>query len=67
MADMKAKGRADRVKKVHGERQGSSKLTEALVRAIRSDTRIQRVVAVDYGISQSQVGRVRNGLHWRHV
>ena len=67
MADMKSKGRADRVRKARGERQGSSKLTDAMVVAIRADARYQRVVAESFGISQTQVSRIRSRRHWVHV
>ena len=67
MADMKSKGRADRVKKVRGEQQGSSKLTDGMVIAIRADARYQRVVAEAFGISQTQVSRIKSGRHWAHI
>jgi hypothetical protein len=60
--DKIAKGRDAR-----GETAGNSRLTEADVRAIRADKRIQRVVAAEYGITTSQVGHIRRRFSWRHV
>ena len=49
--DMQRKGRIQR-----GERHHAAKLTEAQVRAIRSDPRSDRVVGKEYGVSTSTVG-----------
>lgn len=40
-------------------------LTENQVRSIRSDTRLQRQIAADYGISQSMVSRIKRRASWR--
>lgn len=64
IADRHTKGRS---RAPRGEAQGSAKLTEALIIAIRNDTRSQRVIAAEYGISQSHVWRVRNQETWAHV
>lgn len=82
VADMKAKGRADRTKKARGaangvhtrpERRargvvnGAAKLAEAEVLAIRKDTRTQDAIAADYRIGQSHVSRIKRGIGWAHL
>jgi HNH endonuclease len=47
-----------------GERQGASKLKESDVRAIRTDPRKQRDIAIDYGISQGHVSMIKSRSHW---
>lgn len=42
-------------------------LTERDIREIRVDRRSQRVVAAEYGITQSQVSRIRLRKNWGHV
>jgi hypothetical protein len=49
-----------------GERCGNSKLTLEQVRAIRKDDRLQRLIASDYGIVESMVSRIKNGIRWQH-
>ena len=49
----------------HSRREGRTKLTTEAVRAIRSSTERQRVLAQRYGVSQSQISRVRAGRCWR--
>jgi NUMOD4 motif/HNH endonuclease len=49
-----------------GERCGTSKLTLEQVRAIRKDDRLQRLIASDYGIAESMVSRIKNGVRWQH-
>ena len=52
-----------------GEDQGSAKLTEAVVRAIRADNRQTRQVdlAKKYGVGQATISRVLLRLSWGHV
>ena len=51
LADMRAKGR-----------QGDpSKLTEGQIAAIRIDSRLQRVIAAEYGVSRGMVGHILCG------
>lgn len=49
----------------HGEGKAQSKLTEAQVLAIRSDTRSQRQIAVAYGIAPSNVHYMKTRRHWK--
>ena len=43
------------------------KLVEADVSAIRNDTRMQRVIAADYGIRQQHVSRIKSGGRWAYL
>jgi hypothetical protein len=54
-------------RRARGEGHGLAKLTVEKVRAIRTDTRKQREIARDFGISQTTVGRVKNRSVWSHV
>lgn len=61
--DMMQKGR-DRVK---GERHKNHKLTETQVAAIKADSRFQRTIAKEYGVSQALVSALKNGKRWGHL
>lgn len=50
-----------------GELNWNSKLTAAQVLAIRSDVRVQRIIAADYGVSQSLVSVIKKRKKWAHV
>lgn len=45
-----------------GERHGTHKLTREQVIAIRADNRTQRAIAMDYGVAQAHIGRIKRGL-----
>ena len=60
-ADRHLHGTAERPK---GEAHGMSKLKSADVIAIRNDKRVQRKIAAEYGITQSQVSHIKTGLAW---
>lgn len=62
MRDMKLKGRG-----VRGESQGSSKLTADEIVKIINATGYQYEIAAQFGISQTQVSRIKSRKHWRHV
>ena len=51
---------------VRGERQGSSKLTESDVKAIRNllTAKSQRELAISFGVSQSHISRIIRGKNW---
>lgn len=49
-----------------GERCNWAKLTKAQVIAIRADTRTQKEIAAEYGVQQSQISRIKNGIRWIH-
>ena len=64
MADMRRAGRDNPPK---GERNGNSKITPAIVRAIRASSDIARVEAGKHSISISLVYAVRKRLVWRDI
>lgn len=51
----------------HGEAHPFARLTEEVVRAIRSSTATSPVLAKQYGVSARQVRAIRSGTTWRHV
>lgn len=57
--DMVHKGRSAR-----GERNSQAKLTESEVRAIRANSRTQRAIAADYGISDALVSNIKSRKTW---
>ena len=65
MADMVRKGRSPRRP---GEMNcGGVKLTDEKVRAIRADTRVNRLIAVDYGVTRRTIDRIKKGQDWKHL
>lgn len=60
--DRDAKGRQAR-----GERNGPAKLTEAQVKAIRRDPRMNRVIAKDYGVFETTISSIKHRKTWKHV
>jgi hypothetical protein len=66
MQDMVDKGR-HRTNPQRGESNINSKLTEADIRAIRSDIRGDRAVARDYGVRHSLIWAIKQGKTWKHV
>lgn len=62
--DRGAKGRHARQR---GEEHGNAKLTEAEVIAIRTDTRLQREIARDHGVSRRAVSHIKKRTRWAHV
>ncbi len=50
-----------------GAANNQAKLTEEQVRAIRADTRVQKVIAWGYGISQVTVSHIKTRRLWRQV
>lgn len=61
-ADMVDKGR-----QAQGSRNGCTKLTEAQVLAIRSDTRSCWAISSDYGVTHTQVFRIKSRRQWAHL
>jgi lambda repressor-like predicted transcriptional regulator len=61
VADMNSKGRGVIPR---GERNGNAKLTLEQVLAIEADTRLQRVIAKEYGVVQQTVSNIKRGTHW---
>ena len=62
--DKEGKGRGNHPK---GTSHGLSKLTDADIPAIRSDPRQHRLIAKDYGVTFSVIGKVKRHKLWRHV
>lgn len=56
---------------IRGETQGSSKLTEGLVREIRERYAAggitQAALGAEYDINQGQVSKILSGRRWRHI
>jgi|SRR5215475_10500522 len=69
MADMSAKGRWGIRNLPRGKNhpRGMAKLTEQQVLAIRSDKRVQSVIAAEYGITQSNVSRIKTRDGWSYL
>ena len=66
MRDAVAKGRA-RHPDNRGIKCGTSELTEAEVRAIRSDPRTLKQIGAAYGIDWSHVGAIKRREKWAHL
>lgn len=64
MRDMAAKGRAQ-PSGARGEAHGAAKLSAEQVEAIRADMRAQRVIAEDYGVTQSLISQIKARKVWR--
>lgn len=63
MNDMVTKNRQSK-----GEgRTNIAKLTDEQIEKIRKDNRVQNVIAIDYGITQSNVSRIKNKNRWTHI
>ncbi len=66
--DMISKGRDGRVRQMRrGEKSNFAKLTEKQVVAIKTDDRLQRVIAADYGITQPAISLIKSGKNWKHA
>ncbi len=64
VADRDSKGRRNQAR---GERQGSAKLTEVQVRAIRLDPRKHTVIAKEFGVTRAHIGNLKAGRAWKHT
>jgi hypothetical protein len=80
LLDMRRKGRGNTGERhgsktqpdsvARGERVGGSKLTESIVRAIRSERAAGRTLpelATKYGVAFQTISKVANRTSWRHV
>ena len=61
------KDAAQRRRMSHGENHCHARLTEAAVADIRRRDVPQKEYAKRYGISDSHVSRIQNGIKWRHA
>ena len=50
-----------------GEAHGMAKLTATDIPIIRDDTRRQKDIAADYGVSQAIIGLIKQRKRWKHV
>jgi hypothetical protein len=64
IADKAKKGRCANQE---GEINPNSKLTKIEVLAIRSDDRIDNLIALDYGIGRRHVSKIKSLQYWRHI
>jgi len=64
IADMMAKGRGWQPRALRGEANPKAKLTQVQADAIRSDGRVQRLIAADYGVGQQLISRIKTGKRW---
>ena len=65
--DMISKGRQWRNPGYPGEQNPASVLTEEDVLAILADSRSQRAIAADYGVTQAAVSLIKQGKNWPHL
>lgn len=62
-----SKKNPDLVLRGTANRGGGGKLTDEMVREIRSDHRLLKHIAEQYGVSMVMVSRIRRRLAWAHV
>lgn len=61
-ADMERKGRT-----IKGEAHANAKLTAEQVESIRKDTRLNRVIAIEHGVGNATVAKIKRGERWKHL
>ncbi len=67
-ADMHAKKRGNYTAQPKGESHHRSKLTEAMVREIKSRPNEKPgLLAAEFGVKSAVVQRIRKGLAWKHI
>ena len=66
MDDMCKKGRHV-TNPLKGELAVNSKLTSDQVKSIKTDARLQRIIAAQYGVHQVLISRIKNGKAWAHI
>lgn len=59
------KDMVSRSRQAKGIHNGRSKITIDIVNKIRKSEKTQDEIAKEFGISQSQIGRIRRGVHWQ--
>lgn len=67
MQDASKKGRLSHTSRLRGEKHHQSKLTGLQVKAIRADSRAQRPIARDYGVSQNLVSQIKTRKIWAQI
>lgn len=63
-ADMKSRGRS---RAPRGAENHLTKLTADQVLAIRADTRFQRVIAKDFGVSKGAISAIKTRFSWAYL
>jgi hypothetical protein len=67
MNDMKERGRRKNITAVRGEKQGTSKLTEDLVREILASKESRNQIATRLNVSPSTIKAIRTRRLWKHI
>jgi hypothetical protein len=52
---------------VRKRRHEPRKFSDEDIKAIRQDTRLQRIIAADYGVSRSMITMIKLNQYWKHV
>lgn len=52
---------------IYGEQVGTAKLTETMVMAILNSNATQKELAIENGVSASNIGSIINGKIWKHI
>lgn len=55
----------ERIKR--GEQRMMAKLKSSDIPLIRADTRYRRIIAAEYGVSQSTIRNIKHGKKWTHI
>jgi hypothetical protein len=66
-ANARDRDNKNRTSRMPGEVNPLSKIKEHQVHAIRADRRHRKEIAAEYGLSVSQISRIRRRVLWRHV
>ena len=53
--------------RIKNTRKSNAKINEANVTAIRADTRLQKEIAIEYGISRQMVSHIKQRRYWTDV
>lgn len=57
----------ERRRGIYGEDSNLARLTAEQVLAIRADTRLQRVIAAEYGVKRATISAIKLRRSWAHV
>lgn len=57
----------DRRRGVYGEESNLARLTAEQVLAIRADTRLQRIIAAEYGVKRATISAIKLRRSWAHI
>jgi HNH endonuclease len=65
--NMRDRSVRNRMPDLRGEKGPNAKLTSEQVVLIRADSRSQRLIATEYGVSQATISLIKLRKHWGHV